>query len=207
MSEETNKPTKKYYDYISVGNRTKQVVYFVEQHDKTNLFELFFKDNSNKQIVVIAKSKRNADELGAFLKTKEMNATVIHGNHRVSQIEEAGQAFNAKDINILITTDKILETLELHNIQIILNYDLPLDAQSYFKTLRLVDEIGESISFVNSEDEKMLESIEFIMKYEIPREEIEAFKHTPLPSLAPKKEKKKKPRHKKSKTKKEKTSD
>lgn len=207
MSEDTNKPTKKYYDYISVGNRTKQVVYFVEQHDKTNLFELFFKDNSNKQMVVIAKSKRNADELGAFLKTKEINATVIHGNHRASQIAEAGKAFNAKEINVLITTDKILESLELHNIQMILNYDLPLEAQSYFRTLRLVDEIGESISFVNSDDEKMLDTIEFIMKYEIPREEIEAFEHTTLPSLAPTNEKKKKPRHKKSKTKKEKLSD
>ena len=208
MSEETSKPIKKYYDYISVGNRTNQVVYFVEQHDKTNLFELFLKENSAKQIVVLTKSKRNADELGTFLQTKKINATVIHGNHRTSQIQEAAKTFNTQEINVLITTDKILEALELSNIQMILNYDLPLHPESYFKTLRLVDEIGESISFVNSDDENMLDTIEFMMKYEIPRQEIEEFEHTALPSinlrLKPQKDKLKKPRHKKPKVKKSK---
>jgi len=197
MSEETSKPEKKYYDYISVGNRTKQVVYFVEQHDKLVHFELFLEENSTPKAIVIVKNKKTADELGAYLKSKTINNIVIHGNHRASQHQDAQNTFNTNEINFLITTNKIYETLELTDVKTVINYDLPFDSTSYFKTLRAVDELGESISFVNIDDEKMLDTIEFMMKYEIPKEELEAFTHTPLPKTD--KSKKKKPRHKKKK--------
>ena len=197
MSEETTIPTKKYYDYISVGNRTKQTVYFVEQHDKLVHFELFLKEFPASKTVLFTKSKKTADELGSFLKAKEINATVIHGNHRPSQVEDAAKAFNDNEINLLITTNAIYETLELSDVKMIVNYDLPQEPERYFKSLRAVDEVGASISFVNIEDEKMMETIEFMMKYDVPQEEIEAFTHTPLPKNAPKKDKTKKPRHKK----------
>lgn len=196
MSEETAKPVKKYYDYISVGNRTKQVVYFVEQHDKLTHFELFFKENPASKTVVLVKSKKTADALGEFLLTSEIKATVIHGNHRASQIQDAAEAFNSNEIDMLITTNKIYESLELSEIKRVLNYDLPQEPEHYFKSLRAVDEIGEAILFVNIEDEKMLERLEFMMKYDIPQEELEAFTHTALPKTD-KKEKIKKPRHKK----------
>jgi len=197
MSEETLEPQKKYYDYISVGNRTKQVVYFVEQHDKLVHFELFLNENPALKTVVICKSKKDADSLGTHLKSKNINAIVIHGNHRASQIEEASLTFNNNESNLLITTSKIYETFALENIQRIINYDLPFKPESYFKTLRAVDEIGESILFVTSNDEKMLETIEFMMKYDIPQEEIETFTHTALPRVT--ETKKKKPRHTKTK--------
>ena len=199
MSEESVKPKKKYYDCISVGNRTKQVVYFVEQHDKPVHFEIFLKEYPDTQAVVIVKSKKTADELGNYLKSKTIDAIVIHGNHRASQQLDAQDAFNTKKAKFLITTSKIYETLELLELKTIINYDLPLEPESYFKTLRAVDEIGKSISFVNIEDEKMLETIEFMMKYEIPKEELEDFTHTPLPKTD--RSKKKKPRHKKTKSK------
>ncbi len=195
MTEETPKPKKKYYDYISVGNRTKQVVYFVEQHDKPVHFDLLLKNNTYTNMVVICKSKKTADELASYLDDKDIKASIIHGNHRKEQSEKIALAFNDNEIDILITTDMILHTLELKNIKTVLNYDLPFAFESYFKTLRYVDEVGESISFVNIDDEGMLDTIEFVMKYDIPRKELEEFEHTPLPKVV--KAKKKKPRHKK----------
>ena len=199
MSEETTKAKKKYYDYISVGNRTKQVAYFVEQHDKPIHFELFLKEYPAVKTVVLTKSKKYADELAAYLASKTINSVVIHGNHREGKLEEAQSAFNSNETDLLITTSKIYETLELTNVKRIINYDLPFEPASYFDTLRVVDEIGESISFVSIEDEKTLETIEFMMKYEIPKEEIESFTHTALPKVD--KSKRKKPRHKKKKQK------
>jgi len=197
MSEEITKPVKKYYDYISVGNRTKQVVYFVEQHDKALHLQLFLKEKQALKTVLFTKSKKTADMLSSFFKENAIEATVIHGNHRASQIQEVASAFNAGKIELLITTSKIYETLELTDIKRVINYDLPFEPEFYFKALRAVDEVGEAISFVNAEDEKMLETLEFMMKYDIPQEEIEAFTHTALPKAD--RSKKKKPRHKKSK--------
>lgn len=196
MSEENTQTTRKYYDYISVGNRTSQRAYFVQQHDKSRMLEELLKEMSDKQILVLVKSKRSADGLMEFLKEKDIASVSIHGNHRVSQIDDAQSAFNAKESTILITTDRIFETMLLEETQILINYDLPLDAPDYFKRLRQVDEIGESISLIDPEDERMLGTIELMMKCEMQEVELEGFEHTNRAST-PIKDKTKKPRHKK----------
>ena len=196
MSEETTKATKKYYDYISVGNRTKQTAYFVQQHDKNRMFLELLKTFNDKQILVMVKSKRNADGLMEFLKEKEVKSLAIHGNHRASQIQDAQTTFNSKETTILITTDRILDTLTLTDTQVLINYDLPFEEPDYFKRLRLVDEIGESAALIDPEDEKTLATIEIMMKCEMLEVEIENFEHTNR-SQTSIKDKIKKPRHKK----------
>jgi len=196
MSEKSIKETKKYYDYVSVGNRTKQAAYFVQQHDKNRMFEDLLKTIPNMQILVLVKSKRNADELMEYLKEKEIKSISVHGNHRETQIEDAQRAFNAKETTILITTSRILETLKLESIHAVVNYDLPLDAPDYFKALLLVDEIGKSISLIDPEDEGMLATIELMMKCEMAEVEMENFEHTTRETITSK-DRTKKPRHKK----------
>ena len=199
--EEENKPAeKKYYDYISVAKRTTQNVYFVAQHDKNSMFELLLKNSDKKQTVVLTRSKKNADELADYLKLKEINAISIHGNHRAEQINDARLSFNVGETTILITTDMILKSMELTGIERVISYDLPLVPQEYFARLILVDEVGESISFVSPDEESTLETIEFLMKCEMKELELEEFS----PTAAPRKEKKKKkPRHPKKRVRKE----
>ncbi len=202
MSEETTKKysEKKYYDNVNVGKRTKQVVYFSEQQDKAAMFELYIKRSQKKQAVVVVKSKRRADELCSYLNFKDIKAAVIHGNHRREQIDKEAENFNTCITNILITTDKILQSLELKNIETIINYDLPIEHEDYFSRLILVDEVGESISFVSPEEEGYLAVIEIRLKNEIEQAELEGF--IPTQNVAHStKEKKKKPRHRNKKTK------
>ncbi|WP_373001941.1 helicase-related protein [Sulfurimonas sp.] len=204
MSEQIKKPSKKkYFDNVSVGKRTKQVVHFVEQHDKAAMFEQIIKNIPNKQTVVVTKSKRNADALHSHLKTQGIQALTVHGNHRAVQLEEATKAFNSSELNIIITTDMILKSLELTNIQLIVNYDLPIEYPEYFVRLDHVDEVGESILLVGPDDKSTLQIIEMRMKMEIPEEEVEGFVATEFDAknTQTKKDKKKKPRHRNKKKK------
>ena len=199
MQDNTDNPaTKKYYDHVSISKRTKQVAYFVAQHDKTALFEQWLEHNAKKQIVVLTKSKRTADEMSKYLASKGILTTPIHGNHRVEQKEEASRAFNASKIHIIITTDMILKSLNLAKIEVIVNYDLPQAPDEYFVRLKHVDEIGEAISLVSKEEKTALEMIELMMKQEMPKEKMKDFVSTPAPQgKKPEqnaKEKKKKPR-------------
>ena len=204
MSDQIKKPSiKKYFDNVSIGKRTKQAVYFVEQHDKTAMFEQIIKSIPNKQTVVITKSKRNADALHSYLKSKEIKALAVHGNHRALQLEEATKAFNASELNILITTDMILKSLDLQNIQLIVSYDLPTEYEEYYVRLAYVDEVGESILLVNPDEESTLQIIEMKMKMGIEEAEVEGFVATELDlkNTQTKKDKKKKPRHRNKKKK------
>jgi len=186
---------KKYYDNISVSKRTKQIAYFVAQHDKMGMLELILKDFVDKQIIVITKSKKLADEVYFFLKDKNLKVFAIHGNHKKDVVEKTVKSFNDKELNILITTDMILQSISLDGIEVVINYDLPFECENYFKGLKLVDEVGESILFVSPDDEKLFATLEFMIKMEIEEGVMEKF--VPTPYVKKNTNKKKKPRHKK----------
>lgn len=208
MSDKIEKPiNKKYYDHVSVGKRTRQIVHSVQEHDKAAMLEQIIQNNINKQIVVIAKSKRRVDDICLYLNSKNIKAASVHGNHRTEKYKETAIAFNTNETNVLITTDMILNLLELRNIEQIINYDVPIKPENYFNSLKYVDETGESVSLVNEADEASLSSIEYIMKLVIEEEEVTGFEPTPLPIVDDANQivnqKKKKPRHSKQKAKKE----
>ncbi len=206
MAQPTYKSIKKkYYDIISVATRTKQVVHLVAQHDKIAMFDTIVKNNADKQIVVITKSKRKADELSSYLASQNVNAKATHGNHRTSEQEAVAASFNKSEIDVLITTDTILQTLNLANVAMILSYDIPSQLENYFVRVGHLKEMGVSIAFVSPEDQGQLSSIELLMKQEIPQEEVEDFTATRPPRMdkaaRSDKDKKKKSRHRKEKVK------
>ena len=211
QAEQTDKPKKIYYDQRSVALRTPQVAYFVQEHDKIAMLDLLLGQYENTQSVIVVKSKRKADQLSEFFNSKNFKALAVHGNHRAEQQLEAATRFNLCAINILITTDTILETLELKDIKLLLSYDLPLIPQVYYNRLAYMNELGSAIALVSPEDDKALSAIEFNMKAEIQAKELEGFTPTPIPQgnrLGGKvKDKKKKPRHKKVKAKTKKQED
>ncbi len=209
MPEQTDTPEKSiYYDERSVALRTTQSLYFVKEHDKASMLGLLLNDYKNIQVVIVVKSKKKADSLSAFLISKGFNALATHGNHRQVQQKEAATKFNLGTLNIIITTDMILKTLELENIKLILSYDLPNITQDYYNRIAFMKELGVSIVLVSPEDEPLLNYIEHNMKKEIEEKVLEGFvaSATPTHTSKPKKDRKDKPRHRKNKVKKEKSS-
>jgi len=212
MSEETDTPKESidknsiYYDQRSVALRTTQSIYFVKEHDKTAMLGLLLNDYKKMQVVIVVKSKKKADALSAFLSSKEFNALSIHGNHRQEQQQVAATKFNEGSLNIIITTDMILKTLELENIKLVLSYDLPDVAQDYYNRLAFMKELGVAMALVSPEDEPLLSDIEYNMKQEIEEKVLEDFVATATPTHTrkTKKDRTKKPRHHKNKVKKEK---
>ena len=207
MSEQTDTPEESiYHDQRSVALRTTQSVYFVQEHDKVSMLGLLLNDHKENQVVIVVKSKKKADALSVFLISKEFKALCVHGNHRQEQQKEAAAQFNLGALNTIITTDMILKTLELENIKLVLNYDLPDSAQDYYNRLAFMKELGESIALVSPEDEPLLSDIESNMKKEIEEKVLESFvaSATPTHTKKTKKDRIKKPRHRKNKVKKEK---
>ena len=197
MPEQSKKRTqKKYFDPISMAARTHQVVHRVEEHDKMAMLEYVIKNSQMKRTAIVCKSKKKADELGTYLNKDSVKVKVIHGNHRKSDQETVAQAFISGEINQLITTDKVLQQLELTNIERIIYLDTPIEADNYFKSLAFVDEKGELISLLSSQEEGLFSVIEILLKIEIPDVEVEGFVFSePVVEEKVDKDKKKKVRH------------
>ena len=197
MSTPKTKPNiKKYYDPISMAHRTRQGVYRVKDHDKSRLLELILQQGDTKQTVVVSKSKKRADEVSAYLNVHNIKARAIHGNHRTSLHKEVATSFNACELHTIITTSSILEQLELTNIEHIIFYDIPREAESYFRSLAFVDELGDISSLLDDQDEGLFSVIEMLLKIEIAEVDLKEFVATKAPlSKKTDSTKKKKPRH------------
>ncbi len=194
---------KQYNDPISVAKRVKQKLYLVSQADKSAMLEQIIRNFATAKAVVITKTKRGADAVQTYLQTRDINAVAVHSNKGKQACEAGAKAFNEGEVDILITTDMILQALGLTGVEYMLGYDLPLEAEHYLSRMGCVSETGEAISLVSEEEETLLFLIERKMRQEITQEELEGFVPTPESEQIPKTAKthKKKPRHKKSKSK------
>ncbi len=194
---------KQYNDPISVAKRVKQKLYLVSQADKSAMLEQIIRNFATAKAVVITKTKRGADAVQTYLQTRDINAVAVHSNKGKQACEAGAKAFNEGEVDILITTDMILQSLGLTGVEYMLGYDLPLEAEHYLSRMGCVSETGEAISLVSEEEETLLFLIERKMRQEITQEELEGFIPTPESEQIPKTAKthKKKPRHKKSKSK------
>ena len=200
---EEHAAVKQYNDPISVAKRAKQKLYLVSQADKNAMLEQIIRSLSKVKAVVITKTKRGADAVQKYLQTRDINAIAVHSNKGKEACEAGAKAFNEGEIDILITTDMILQSLPLTDIEMMLGYDLPLEPEHYLSRIGCMSETGETISFVSKEEETLLFFIERKMRQEIVQEELEGFVPTPESEQMSKSlhTHKKKPRHKKTKSK------
>ncbi|MGB6019321.1 MAG: helicase-related protein [Sulfurimonadaceae bacterium] len=206
MPEQTEQPAEKiYYDPISIAKRTTQKLHLVADCDKAAMLAYIIKSSDDLHAVVITKTKREADSLSAYLKNQGINAASVHGSKRVQENEAAGKAFDEGALAVLITTDMILQSLELINITHMVSYDLPTEPEHYLSRVGCLNERGEAIAFVSPEQEVELIDIERVMRHEILEEELEGFEASPeadaVATPQRTKDQKKKPRHRKQKRK------
>ncbi len=154
---------------------------------------------------VITKTKRNADALSTYLQAQKINATAIHSNKRAQENDAATKGFESGEVTVLITTDMILQSLELTNISHMISYDLPLEPTHYLSRVGCLHERGISIALVSEEQESQLLDIERFMRHGMQEQEVEGYTGTPESDAAltpkPAKDQKKKPRHRKQKRK------
>ena len=206
MSEQTQQPTEKiYYDPISIAQRTKQKLHLVDNSDKAAMLAHIVKSNKDMHTVVIVKTKRSADALSSYLAKQDITATAVHGSKRAEENETIVKSFNQGELSVMLTTDMILQSLELNDITHIISYDLPTEPEYYLSRMACLKEQGESIAFVSEDQAIELLDIERVMRHQIDEEEVVGFVAVSESETieTPKriKDQKKKPRHRKQKRK------
>jgi len=206
MSEELEETTEKlYYDALSVARRTSQKIHFVKEHDKNALVSHLITSNTYTNVIVVTKTKRQADALSVYLQKNEIKALSIHSNKSAEEIVKAVESFNENETTVLVMTDMTLQAQTFPVINQMISYSMPTEPSYYYERLTALEEKGEGINLVSEEEHSLMDVIQWAMKVEILEEEPKGFTATEAPVVTEKlkKDKTKKPRHKKGKSKKE----
>ncbi len=163
------------YISIAVSKPTEGVVqgiYKVEEDQKLPLLKhLLYKDSArNKRILIFCRTKSNTKEVTSLLKKGKLNAEDIHSDLDQQQRNSTLLKFKNGEISILVATDILSRGIDVKDINLVINYDMPGDPEDYIhrigRTAR-ADSTGTALTFVMKKDLRKLKALEHLMEKKV----------------------------------------
>lgn len=156
------------YIFVTVGrvgsttNSITQKLEWVEEHDKHSYLVKLLSSRPNELTLVFVETKRSADELEKYLVGRQFSAISIHGDKTQAVREDALRAFKSGHKSILVATSVAARGLNISNIKLVVNYDLPSDIDEYVHRIGRTGRagnVGEAISFFNEKNRNIAKGL------------------------------------------------
>ena len=151
-----------------------QAAYICHEPQKLGIIRSLFKDTKPERVIIFAAKKIKVKELANALRQKGLNADAMHSDLEQSQRDDVMYRFKAGKIDILVATDILSRGIDVDDIRLVVNYDVPFDCEDYVhrvgRTARANND-GLALTFVNDDQQTDFKKIEdFIGKdiYKIP---------------------------------------
>jgi len=148
-----------------------QGVYFVAKPDKKRLLVHLLKENDADSVIVFTRTKYGADNLSRYLKEAGIVSSAIHSDKEQNARQRALQNFKSKKIRVLVATDIAARGLDIEQLAMVVNYDIPNIPDSYIHRIGRTGRAGLSglaLSFCDVEERAYLKDINKLLKTPIP---------------------------------------
>ncbi|TRW49512.1 DEAD/DEAH box helicase [Aliidiomarina halalkaliphila] len=187
----------------ATADRVEQHVYPVLKEDKPAMLAALIRAHDIPQTLVFSRTKHGANRLVKQLDKAGFLAAAIHGNKSQGARTKALDDFKAGRVQILVATDIAARGLDINQLPLVLNYDLPQVPEDYVHRIGRTARAGASglaISLVTDEDVKQIKAIERLIQQTIVEKTLPNFAKVSLPARSapapakPKRPKKPKPR-------------
>ncbi|MDB2477856.1 helicase C-terminal domain-containing protein, partial [Alphaproteobacteria bacterium] len=127
--------------------------------------------------IIFTRTKHGADQLVKYLSKQKIVASAIHGNKSQNQRQRTLEAFRKGEEHILIATDIAARGIDIPDVSLVVNYDVPTTPEAYVhrigRTARAGRE-GRAITLCAPEEQKHLRDIEKLIKVKLPIENVQA---------------------------------
>ncbi len=148
-----------------------QAAYLIYNNQKNDLVSHLISENPEyNSIIIFCSTKRATNELAKVLKKKGFDAEPISSDLEQSQRENVLNGFRSKRVRILVATDVMSRGIDIKNINLVINYDVPGDAEDYVhrvgRTAR-ADSTGVALTLVNEDDMFKFHRIEQLIEREV----------------------------------------
>jgi len=157
----------------SAAVNVKQSVYEVDKNMKPALLSHLLRDRNWAQVLVFARTKKEADRLVKQLEGDNIPAVAIHGDKSQNQRARALARFKANQFRVLIATDIAARGLDINELPHVINFDLPKLPENYIHRIGRTGRAGaegEGISLVCADEVKLLAAIESLIWQALVRE-------------------------------------
>jgi len=147
-----------------------QVAFMAYDAQKVDLVKHLLRYNDIPSLVIFASRKSKVRELTKELQREGLNAKGISSDLEQNEREAMLREFKNRTLQILVATDVISRGIDIDNIDMVINFDVPNEAADYIhrigRTARASSE-GEAVTFINIDDQEKFLKIEELMEREV----------------------------------------
>jgi superfamily II DNA/RNA helicase len=148
-----------------------QAAYLANDDQKIPLIHTLIADKPEYQsILIFSATKKSVSDIAKSLKRQKFSVEKISSDLEQKDREEVLGLFKAKQIRVLVATDVLSRGIDIKDISLIINYNVPGDAEDYVhrvgRTAR-ASSTGVALTLVNSDDMFRLKRIEELIENEI----------------------------------------
>jgi ATP-dependent RNA helicase RhlE len=155
-------------------DRIEQHVFHVPGPRKRDLLHELMADPSLSRVIVFTRTKHGANRLADQLMKSGVNADAIHGNKSQGARQRALNDFKDNRSRVLVATDIASRGIDVDDVTHVINFDLPLEAESYVHRIGRTARAGAggiAYSFCDPSEKKYLRDIEKLIKRPIAKAE------------------------------------
>jgi ATP-dependent RNA helicase RhlE len=131
-----------------------------------------------EQVLVFGKTKHGCNRLAEQLEQAGLKAVAIHGNKSQAARQRALNEFKSGKARILVATDVAARGLDIPNLPLVINHDLPMVAEDYVHRIGRTGRngaSGEALSLVSPDEAGLLRQIQRMLKADIAMETVSGF--------------------------------
>lgn len=156
----------------------KQWIVTVDKDMKSSLLSHMLQTNYWKQALIFIETKHGAAKLVSQLEKRGIAAEAFHSGRNQKVRQQLIESFKAGEIQYLVATGVAARGIDIENLPVVINYDLPYPADEYVHRIGRTgraDAVGEAVSLVSKDNFKNLCMIESRLGHLLERVEIEGF--------------------------------
>jgi len=156
---------------VTTAEKVDQSVIFVAQTQKRGLLETVLRDATVQRALVFTRTKHGANRLSEQLDRAGIGSAAIHGNKTQGARERALDGFRRGTTRVLVATDVAARGIDIDDVSLVVNYDMPNVAESYVHRIGRTGRAGASgraISFCDSAERSLLVDIERYIRRRLP---------------------------------------
>jgi superfamily II DNA/RNA helicase len=144
-----------------------QVAYLTYDNQKQAVLSQLIKGRDLPSILIFASTKSKVKSIARELQTAGFQVSDIHSDLEQSEREKVLLRFRNRTLQILVATDVLSRGIDIENISLVVNYDVPHDAEDYVhrvgRTAR-AEQTGIAITFINEADQIKFSRIEKLIE-------------------------------------------
>ena len=148
-----------------------QSAYICYEAQKLPILKHLFEQSKPQRVIIFSSSKMKVKELYSTLLKSGFNVKAMHSDLEQSEREQVMKDFKNRHIDILVATDVVSRGIDINDISLVVNFDIPNDPEDYVhrigRTARGTNGEGLAITFVSIEEQAKFQEIEHFLEKEV----------------------------------------